>query len=65
MIGIQQTHRPTAVPEPVEGEAVGGEAGVELRHWRLGLLHAAAQRGMEKAQTEGWKSPWRLTPHTG
>ena len=57
---VRQTHRPTAVPEPVEGEAVE-----ELRHWRLGLLHAAAQRGMKKAQTEGWKSPWRLTPPTG
>ena len=57
---VRQTHRPTAVPEPVEGEAVE-----ELRHWRLGLLHAAAQRGMKKAQTEGWKSPWKIAPHNG
>jgi len=57
---VRQTHRPTAVPELVEEKAVE-----ELRHRRLGLLHAAAQRGMEKAQTEGWKSPWKIAPHNG
>ena len=57
---VRQTHRPTAVPELVEEKAVE-----ELRHRRLGLLHAAAQRGMEKAQTEGWKSPWKISPPTG